>query len=52
VVQVDCTISIDDTGDLTISAQDTSANTDEATEINYIIDLIAPNIPSVSINAT
>ena len=50
--QVDCTISVDTSGDLVISADDTSANSGDDTETNYIVDTIAPNIPSVSVDTS
>lgn len=50
--QVDCTISIDSSGDLTIHATDNSSNSDTDTETNYIVDTVDPNIPSVSIVVT
>jgi len=48
--QVDCNISVDTSGDLVISALDTSANPGSDTEINYIVDTIAPNVPNVSVD--
>ena len=48
--QVDCTISVDTSGDLVISALDTSANSGSDTEINYIVDTIPPNVPNVSVD--
>jgi len=52
ITQVDCTISIDSSGDLVISALDTSANSWSDTETNYIVDTIPPNIPNVSVDTT
>jgi len=47
---VDCTISVDTSGDLVISALDTTANSWSDTELNYIVDTIPPNVPSVSVD--
>ncbi len=49
-IQVDCTISVDTSGDLVISTLDTSGNPGSDTELNYVVDTIAPNIPSVSVD--
>ena len=50
VTQVDCTVSIDSSGDFIVFASDTSTNMGSDTEINYTVDTIAPNIPSVSVD--
>lgn len=47
ITRIDCTIQIDDSGDLTVSADDLAGNTDTDTEPNYIIDTIPPIISLV-----
>lgn len=49
---VNCTVSIDTSGDLIIQAIDDNANTGNASETSYIIDMVAPNIPSVSVDVS
>ncbi len=49
-LEVNCSISIDSSGDIIISASDTSSNTQTASETNYVIDSVAPNIPNVIVN--
>jgi hypothetical protein len=44
VSTVDCTISIDTSGDLVISATDSANNVSSNTQTGYIIDIIAPVI--------
>ncbi len=46
--QVDCSIAIDSTGNLIISAEDSLGNTGSDTETGYLID---QNPPSITINA-
>ena len=48
ITRVDCTISVDDSGDLTISADDLAGNNDIETETNYIIDTTPPVITLVA----
>jgi len=50
--QVDCTISVDSSWDLVITAEDTSNNSGNDTETNYIVDTIPPNVPNVSVDTT
>ncbi|MDC0505985.1 DUF5011 domain-containing protein [Candidatus Gracilibacteria bacterium] len=47
---VNCTISVDDSGTLVINAADTSGNTGSDMEMGYVIDTVAPNVPSISVN--
>ncbi len=48
--QVNCTISVDDSGTLVINAADTSGNAGSDMEMGYVIDTVAPNVPSISVN--
>ena len=50
--QVDCTISIDSPGDLTITATNTSGNVQSVTESNYVFDTTAPTISTAVDTAT
>lgn len=50
VTSVSCTVSIDSSGDFSVSVPDLAGNTGTDTETNYIVDLIAPTLPSVSID--
>ena len=45
--RIDCTIQIDDDGDLTIDALDLAGNDDTETEPNYIVDT---NPPVITLN--
>ena len=47
MTQVDCTVSIDDSGDLNISALDMAGNIATGSENLYVIDVIAPMISLV-----
>jgi len=49
-LEVNCSISVDDSWTLIIFASDTSGNTSSDTEIWYVIDTVAPNVPSISVN--
>ena len=51
-IQVDCTSNIPVSGDLIVNALDTSSNAWTATEPNYIVDIIPPNIPNVSVDTS
>lgn len=48
VTRVDCTISVDSSGDLTITADDLAGNNDTETEPNYIIDTGIPVISLIT----
>ena len=45
--RVDCTVQIDDTGDISVSVTDRVGNNNSTTETGYVIDIISP---LVSIN--
>jgi len=50
VTTVNCTISVDTSGILIISADDTSGNTGTDTESWYVVDTVAPNVPTYNTN--
>jgi surface protein len=47
--QVDCTISVDSSGDLTITATNSTANSSATAEANYIVDTYTP-VSTVSVD--
>ncbi len=49
-LQVNCSISVDDSGTLVINAVDWAGNVGGDSEMGYVIDTIAPNVPSISVN--
>ena len=47
-----CTVSIDSSGDFSVTAADVVGNTRTVYENNYIVDTIAPSTPSVTVDTS